>query len=105
VERAEMLLRLYRAHAVRAAEINAHSNPALEAIETALAEYGIEEGNTIHDRLVETIGQAEAAVSSIRDRFSPDAWRTLRTLLEALEVGASPVLRSATGVFRPSPMF
>ena len=85
VERAEMLLRLYRAHAVRAAEINAHSNPALEAIETALAEYGIEEGNTIHDRLVETIGQAEASVSAIRDRFSPDAWRTLRTLLEALE--------------------
>jgi uncharacterized circularly permuted ATP-grasp superfamily protein/uncharacterized alpha-E superfamily protein len=89
VERAEMLLRLFRAHAVRASEVNAHSNPALEAIETALAEYGIEEGRTIHDRLVETIGQAEAAVSSIRDRFSPDAWRTLRTLLEALE-GAEP---------------
>lgn len=80
-ERGEVAARLLRLHAGRAGE--GWSEGELEArIATILEDYGVEiEGGHPERGLLGLARQAADTASRIRERFSPDAWRTLKDIV------------------------
>nr|WP_255699960.1 circularly permuted type 2 ATP-grasp protein [Jiella avicenniae] len=80
-ERGEVAARLLRLHAARAGE--GWSEGELEArIATILEDYGVEiDGGRPERGLLALARQAADTASRIRERFSPDAWRTLKDVV------------------------
>ena len=102
VERAEATLRLIRALIVRVAEADDAAAPAIDTISGLLGAWSAAPADSwqtpapIVARAALTRGEfdgslprlvrnARAAASAIRDRFSPDAWRTLNDLVALID--------------------
>jgi uncharacterized alpha-E superfamily protein len=91
-ERAELVTRILRASAILASDTAGVDNPVRSELAGCLAEYGIEDSAGVPVRLITLVEQALHAASSIRDRFSPDAWLVLRDLVEELRpLGEKPL--------------
>ena len=102
VERAEATLRLIRALVVRVAEADDSAAPVIGSISGLLGAWSAAPADSwqmsasIVARTALTRGEfdgslprlvrnARAAASAIRDRFSPDAWRTLNDLVATID--------------------
>jgi uncharacterized alpha-E superfamily protein len=80
VERAEGLLRLYRAHLSRLPESPPGGTPLTASLEAYLADRGVDPGHGIPDMIGQTIAMAVNSANQVRDRFSVDAWASLADL-------------------------
>ncbi|MEM6383922.1 MAG: circularly permuted type 2 ATP-grasp protein [Pseudomonadota bacterium] len=84
-ERAQLSIRLTRAHLNRRLEGEAFDDPTLAFSERQLALWGVKglESDDLFERaLMPNIDRAHQAASSIRDRFSPDAWQILNRFVD-----------------------
>lgn len=80
VERAEGLLRLYRAHLSRLPESPPGGTPLTASLEAYLSDRGVDASDGIPDTIGQTIAMAVNSASQVRDRFSVDAWASLADL-------------------------
>ncbi len=102
VERAEATLRLIRALIVRAADADGVPAPVIGAISGLLGAWSAAPSdswqtpapyvaraaltrNEYPGAMPQLVSSARSAASAIRDRFSPDAWRTLNDLATTIE--------------------
>jgi uncharacterized circularly permuted ATP-grasp superfamily protein/uncharacterized alpha-E superfamily protein len=80
VERAEGLLRLYRAYLSRLPESPPGGTPLTASLEAYLSDRGVDASEGIPDKIGETIAMAVNSANQVRDRFSVDAWASLADL-------------------------
>lgn len=86
VERAEGLIRLFRAHMSRLPESPPGGTPLTEALEAHLESRGVETGEAMPDAIGQVIALAVNSANQVRDRFSVDAWASLADLEQTVEV-------------------
>ena len=106
VERAEATLRLIRALVARVAEADNAASPIISSIGGLLGAWSAAPADSwqtppafaaraaltrgeFDGSLPRLVRSARAAASAIRDRFSPDAWRTLNDLVAAIDAPLS----------------
>lgn len=80
VERAEGIVRLMRAYHTRLAESGKTGAPLLAGFDPLLRQMGIDTDTPIPHRLLDNLAAAIGSASSVRDRFSPDAWSALHDI-------------------------
>ena len=83
-ERAELVTRILRASAILSSDTNGDDNPIRAILSECLEDYAIEDANGVPQELIGIVERAFGSASAIRDRFAPDAWLTLRDLVEEL---------------------
>ncbi|NDV00703.1 circularly permuted type 2 ATP-grasp protein [Pseudoroseicyclus tamaricis] len=102
IERAEMIVRLWRAWHVRLAEQGAADGPLFAALEAHLAARGVSLSAGLDDAVGPVLQSAIGSAAHVRDRFSLDGWLALtdleRTLSEvsAAEPGDGTVRAAST---------
>ena len=79
-ERAEGIVRLMRAYHTRMAEAGAAGAPLLAGFDPLLRQMGIDTPDPIPQKLLDNLAAAIGSASSVRDRFSPDAWSALHDI-------------------------
>lgn len=79
-ERAEGVVRLMRAFHTRLAESGKASGPLLAGFDPLFRQMGIDGREAIPQRLLDNLAAAIGSASSVRDRFSPDAWSALHDI-------------------------
>ncbi|WP_420408393.1 circularly permuted type 2 ATP-grasp protein [Hoeflea sp.] len=84
VERAEGLMRLYRAYMSRLPESPPGGTPLTTSLEEYLSALGVGTDEGIPNAVVKTIAMAVNAANQVRDRFSVDAWASLNDLEKTL---------------------
>ena len=80
VARAEGMMRLLRARALRAAETGGSNDPRQRLLDAHLAKLGIDPQVPVPDALQDTISAALGCAAKVRDRFSTDGWLALADL-------------------------
>ncbi|WP_373353013.1 circularly permuted type 2 ATP-grasp protein [Pseudoroseicyclus sp. CXY001] len=80
IERAEMIVRLWRAWHVRLAEQGAADDPIFGRLEAHLTSRGVLLGNGIEAAVGPVLRSAIGAAAHVRDRFSLDGWLALSDL-------------------------
>ncbi|WP_306753787.1 circularly permuted type 2 ATP-grasp protein [Paracoccus actinidiae] len=79
-ERAEGIVRLMRAYHMRLAESGTAGAQLLEGFDPLFRQMGIDAKAPIPQRLLDSLAAAIGSASSVRDRFSPDAWSALHDI-------------------------
>jgi len=117
LERAEATLRVLRAYLPRAAEGSGPGTPVVAALlalldrwnalgpNTPRTQPGLVAGAGLHEHdhvgaVPVLLASARRAASVIRDRFSPDAWRTLNDLIALLDRPPSRLATEAEALHR-----
>lgn len=84
-ERAQLTMRLALAYLERRMDGLPKDDPLLRTVQSQLRLWGTadpDDATVFADTVLPVLTQARDAASSIRDRFSPDAWRTLHHFVE-----------------------
>lgn len=79
-ERAEGIVRLMRAYHTRLAESGRTGAHLMSGFDPLLRQMGIDPRAAIPQKLLDNLAAAIGSASSIRDRFSPDAWSALHDI-------------------------
>ncbi|MFK7792642.1 MAG: circularly permuted type 2 ATP-grasp protein, partial [Devosiaceae bacterium] len=89
-ERAQLSLRLLRAFLSRSADSDETQDALLTSISKQLSQWNIAEPtapDVFQTQVLPCLESAHTAASSIRDRFSPDAWQTLNLFVARARAG------------------
>ncbi|MEO4044178.1 circularly permuted type 2 ATP-grasp protein [Hoeflea sp. CAU 1731] len=85
VERAENMIRLFRAYHVRLSETQGAGTPLLQSLQDYLKGMGSDPDTPFPKGVVATLQSASHAAGNVRDRFSVDGWTALDDLTRAVE--------------------
>ncbi|MBW8639265.1 circularly permuted type 2 ATP-grasp protein [Hoeflea sp. WL0058] len=85
VERAENMIRLFRAYHVRLSEAEGAGTPLLQSLHDYLKGMGSDPDAAFPEGIVATLQSASHAAGNVRDRFSVDGWTALDDLTRAVE--------------------
>lgn len=80
VERSEQIVRLMRAYHTRLSESGGRGGPLLAGFDPLFRAMGIDPRAGIPQKLLDNLSAAIGSASSVRDRFSPDAWSALHDI-------------------------